>query len=434
MHKLPHVCKSRHGVWYIRCQEDGKESRISLRTKDWHRAKVLALKFNLAWAMGIKKFDVIFPSGLTVRDINTDDDLDRLGRFMEMPQVKQQLASTPLPPTQGEPLKEAPALRAPSALVQRSKLFSDVVSLYVAEKALDNTAKTIKEKKSCFDEVVKYFGDHDINKYNAETAVSYKNRLIGDGLTPLRINKKLSFLTDLFSYAGVNHLFFEANPFQGLAISKKSKLKAKVQSYQEFSDQELKKIFESPEYKKFMNKPDYLYLPFLSLFTGARIEELASLRTDQIKQDGQVWYIDLESGKNSNSIRRIPIHQKILGSGFWSYYEKTKQSKSVQLFPHLKPGANGYSKNCSRRFGQYLDKIEIKDGRKVFHSFRSTFINRMTNIGIHPAVLMGIVGHYEQGKLDFSSPHFQTYQQTKPLEVLNDAIQKLEISGLSLNL
>jgi hypothetical protein len=45
--------------------------------------------------MGIKKFDVIFPSGLTVRDINTDDDLDRLGRFMEMPQVKQQLASTP---------------------------------------------------------------------------------------------------------------------------------------------------------------------------------------------------------------------------------------------------------------------------------------------------------------------------------------------------
>jgi integrase len=161
---------------------------------------------------------------------------------------------------------------------------------------------------------------------------------------------------------------------------------------------------------------------------------LASLRIEQIKLDGAVWYFDVQEGKNLNSIRRIPIHKKILDSGFWKYYEKIKFSKDVQLFPHLKPGANGYSKNCSRRFGEFLDLAGITDKRKVFHSFRATFINSMTNIGTHPAVLMGIVGHYEQSKLDFSSPHFQTYQQIKPLEVLNAAIQKLDYDNILIDL
>jgi hypothetical protein len=275
MHKLPHVCKSRHGIWYIRCQEDGKESRISLRTKDWHRAKVLALKFNLAWAMGIKKFDVIFPSGLQVTGINTDSDLERLLRMAEAKVFQAHLEArgpTPQPPTQGAYLGNTSALRAPAPLQQKSNLFSEVVALYLAEKSLGNgnEQKTIKEKQSVYDEVIGFFGDKDINLYTAEVAVSYKNRLIGKEISPLRINKKLSFLTDLFNYATNNHLFFENNSFKGLAI----KLKDKPKSYQEFTNQELKKIFESPDYKKFMNKPDYLYLPYLSLFTGARIEEL----------------------------------------------------------------------------------------------------------------------------------------------------------------
>ena len=436
MHKLPHVYKSRHGVWYIRCQDAGKESRLSLHTKDWSRAKVLALKFNLAWAMGMKKFDVIFPSGLQVKDINTDSDLDRFLRLAEDPQVKKYMElsnATPQPPRQGESFGRASAPSAQATLPQRSKLLSEVVDLYLAEKTLDNTPKTLKEKKSVFDEVMQLFSDADINAYRPETAVSYKNRLIGEKLSALRINKKISFLKDLFTYATENHMFFEKNPFEGLAISKKSKLRSKVQSYQEFTTQELKQIFETSEYKRFMNKPDYLYLPYLALLTGARIEELASLRTDQIKQEGEVWYFDIQDGKNFNSIRRIPVHQSILKSTFWTYFEKTKLSKKSQIFPHLKPGANGYSKNCSRRFGEYLDKINIKDSRKVFHSFRSTFINQMTNLGTHPAILMGIVGHYEQNKLDFSSAHFQTYQQIKPLEVLNAAIQKLEYGGVLLD-
>lgn len=71
----------------------------------------------------------------------------------------------------------------------------------------------------------------------------------------------------------------------------------------------------------------------------------------------------------------------MIAAGFLDYVDSVKKAGKTQLFPHLKPSKNGYSKNCSRRFGQYLDKLNIKHERKVFQSLRVTFINRLTNEG-----------------------------------------------------
>ncbi|MEX8520669.1 MAG: site-specific integrase [Leptothrix sp. (in: b-proteobacteria)] len=466
MHKLPHLYKSRHGVWYIRYQEDGREVKRSLKTKDWHVARLLGLRFNLSLAMTFRKFDIVFPNGIRVENINSDEDVDRVikwtraegieglcerpaylrdketrqeqprkaTRSPQEPRTQQESLGAlrspqePLgsprspqePRTQQEPLE---ALRSPQ---KRTKKLSEVVSHYLAEKRLENTEKTIKEKETNYEEFIRFFGDLDINLYTSEHSLSLKSRWIGEKQSALRINKRLSFLKDLFAYAIDHRLYFDVNPFQNVLISKKSKLRAKVASYEQFTDDELKLIFSETAYREYMNKPDYFWLPFLALHSGARIEELASLQTRQIKKESEIWFIDLEKGKNANSIRRIPLHRNIENSGFLAYVDSVRSNPTGQLFPKLTAGMNGFSKNCSRRFGLYLDKIGIKDGRKVFHSFRSTFINRMSETNVHAALLMGIVGHYDQAKVDFSSTHFQTYQQKKPLKILKEAIDKLE--------
>ena len=38
---------------------------------------------------------------------------------------------------------------------------------------------------------------------------------------------------------------------------------------------------------------------------------------------------------------------------------------------------------------------------------------------------MGLVGHYEQSRIDFSSPHFTNYQKPKALQVLKSAMDEL---------
>lgn len=40
-------------------------------------------------------------------------------------------------------------------------------------------------------------------------------------------------------------------------------------------------------------KPDYYWLPFMALFSGARIGELAALGVPDIKQEGGIWYFDI---------------------------------------------------------------------------------------------------------------------------------------------
>lgn len=429
VHKLPNLLKSRHGIYYLRTYHNGRERKRSLRTKDWHTARLLCLKFQLLAAMDQKKFDLILPGGVEVRNINSDEDAERVQRLLASGNLDAYLALG-----QSEAMRDVlaradkgshpPSGSQPRAA--RTKSFSDVVALYLTEKKLDNVPKTLEEKRSTYEDFRVLFGDVDMTAIGSDAAISFKNRQISNGLSALRINKRISFLRDLFSYAITHKLYFAANPFSELAVSSKAKLKASVQSYEAFTDDELKVIFESADYRTFMNKPDYRWLPFLALFTGARIESLASLQVSQICRDGDVWFLDIRKDKTSSGKRKVPLHHQVVESDFLTYVQRVRDAGETQLFPHLKPGKNGYSKNCSRRFGDYLDRLGIKDERKVFHSFRSTFINRMTWIGVHPGLLMGIVGHYEQAKVDLTSPHFANYQAgEKPLQVMKTAIDQL---------
>jgi integrase len=231
----------------------------------------------------------------------------------------------------------------------------------------------------------------------------------------------------LFAYAIANGQHFGPNPFENAKVSSKSKLEQQKRSYKPFTADDLKAIFSPDTYTARMNKPGYRWLPFLALYSGARLEELASLSLSQIQKDGDVWFFELVKAKNSNSLRRIPLHRTVVESGFLAYVDKTKASGATQLFPELKPGKNGHGKNVTRRFGDYLGEIGIKDDRKVFHSFRHTFIARMSARNVHPAMLMALVGHYDQAKVDFSSPHFTNYQHDKTLAELKQTIDLLDI-------
>lgn len=436
MHHFPNLLKSRHGVYYLRTFHNGKESRLSLRTKDWALAKLAMSRHHLGTEMTNRTWDLVLPSGVAFNNIQSDSDVAQIKSLLESGQIaeamrlsqqnieeiQRHLQMTPEGGRAGRPTPPTPPAVAPA----KTKPFDDAVVLYLGEKKLDNTQKTLDEKRGTYDEFIALFGNPDINMLGSEQAISFKNRMISDGFNALRINKKLSFMKDFFNYARRHKLYFEANPFADLAISKKSKLKVGVQSYEPFTDDELKLIFENPDYAKYMCDPDYLWLPFLALFTGARIESLASLTVDQVVKDGDIWFFDIRKDKNANSIRKIPLHERIVESSFMKYVEGVRAAGHTQLFPHIKPGKNGYSRNCSRRFGQYLDLLGIKDSRKVFHSFRSNAINQMTNAGVHAKIIMGLVGHYEQSQIDFSSAHMLHYQKAKPLQILKAAIDTLE--------
>jgi len=441
---LPNLFKSRHGVYYLRLQRGGQDIKRSLRTKNLSDARAAAYAFNLAlmrdrprfseYALTaddlseIRRLDVVLPNGVQLNNIQTEEERRFVRKLIDDAHLE---SIGPISDAQWARMEERnrqrKTLEAVAATAKpQTKILSVSVDLYLAEKQHDNSQKTIYDKRRSLKAFIEVVGDVDINSVTANTAVEYKNRLIGLQQSAIQINKQVSYLTDLFNYAINNKLYFSANPFDKLRIGKKSKLAEKVEHYENFNDEELTAIFNEETYTSFFAKPDYRYLPFLALHTGARLEELASLRLDQIKKDGDVTYIVIRHGKNENSARKIPLHATVMASTFPAYVKKQRDRGVELLFDYLKPGKNGYGKNMSRRFGQYLTHVGITDKRKVFHSFRHTVISRLTDAGTNATLIMALVGHYEQEKVDFQAPHFKNYNHVKPLKVLESVVNELK--------
>lgn len=94
-------------------------------------------------------------------------------------------------------------------------------------------------------------------------------------------------------------------------------------SYERFTPSDLEALFHSEDYKgNGFKKSSQYWLPMLGLYTGARIDEIASLQLSEIAELDGVWCYYMSSkeanggGKNDFAPRWVPIHPKVLEAGF----------------------------------------------------------------------------------------------------------------------
>jgi len=158
-----------------------------------------------------------------------------------------------------------------------------------------------------------------------------------------------------------------------------------------FTVEELKKIFDP---KSLVEAGPVVYWgALMSLYTGARANEIASLNLADIAQDGEHAYIRIEGQtrakaaihlesnqpkhkrvKNKSSIRTVPLHPALYDIGLNEYISDLKEIGSTRLFPTLPMDKNKSRKaKLSEDFNGYLKLVGVHDYRKkVLHSFRDT--------------------------------------------------------------
>jgi len=471
---LPNLYRNRHGTYYLRVTHAGCEIKRSLRTKEPSRAKLAAIAFALARLMDTKKpFPYALPEGLDLSNIRELGIDPRTGQITDIRNAEEaalavqmalamkaiEAGASPeealkaMQPLPGIPAEQrlanltnavaAAASPPPAPSAGKSNPFSEVWELYLEEAKKQEDPKGIRDKKRTYAQFQHLFGDQDFNAVSPEQAKSWKNRIVGTGASVPRVDSKISHMNMLFEWALDNHHRHSPNPFKTMRIGKKKGKSKKhpghgtqeTESYTSFEADDLARIFDPTAYTAFMGgRPDYHWLPILALHTGARVSELAGLRAGDLQTRDGITYISIERGKNSNSIRKVPLTDTLLASSFQLYARRVREagildaSGEALLFPHRLPSDNGYGKNMGRHFRKWLDKLGIKDSRKVFHSFRSTFIRRMKERNVNAGMLMALVGHHDQEKLDLSSPHFQSYKGGSPLlSALKETIDRFDI-------
>lgn len=143
------------------------------------------------------------------------------------------------------------------------------------------------------------------------------------------------------------------------------------------------------------------WLPWLALYSGARLGELAQLLVTDVRQEHGQWILhvttegsDAKRTKTTGSQRVIPIHSKLIGLGFERYHARQIAFGKKQLFD-VNPDKRGYfSGEPSKFFGAYLRAIGIKTGRDLnFHSFRHTAADAFRRAGYSDEEFAPLLGH-----------------------------------------
>lgn len=212
---------------------------------------------------------------------------------------------------------------------------------------------------------------------------------------------RMKWIARMFRWAH-DQKWIQDDPCTGLrkesVLTKAERTRVQIQrpSREEFTEEELAKIFGAPWFKTGQGEktkagtyrtfqPFHYWLPLLGLCTGARINELAQLHLDDIGHDGDVWYIDInrktedKSLKNEWSARKVPIHSRLIELGFAEWCAALREAGYKRLFPELSWNpTNRYAKDPIRVMSQYLESLGMpRDGTKVFHSFRHGINNAL---------------------------------------------------------
>lgn len=218
-------------------------------------------------------------------------------------------------------------------------------------------------------------------------------------LDPHTVNIYLEKICALMDFA-VNHGEADANPFKAIRAAEKPPHEHRRRG---FTDQELQCIFQSDFFHNHKYKRSWQYwLPVLALYTGARINELAGLATDEVLQDNGTWVIDIQFRQNKDnhrlkniaSIRRIPVHPQLIALGLLDFVALRKKQRHWRLFPELSQLRGSYMKRPSDWFAKGKEKIfGLLDPDVTFHSFRYTVQIKMQLSQISAELRSAYLGH-----------------------------------------
>jgi integrase len=235
-----------------------------------------------------------------------------------------------------------------------------------------------------------------------------------DANTKATKEKNYGFVRQYFKYLKRMQAYPQdkPNPFEDLDIKQVQKSSTGIKKRVAFKAAEVKQLMKTAD-----NKGDnqLVQLMQLAAFTGARIEELCSLKvSDVIKVDG-INCLNITDAKTLAGNREVPIHPSI------SRLIKNliKESKDGYLLTGLT--FNKYQQRSNaigKRFG-YLKKKEGFDKHHVFHCFRNTVATQLENAGIPEGVAADIVGH-EKKTLTYG-----LYSGGTSTKIKNEAVKKI---------
>ncbi len=272
------------------------------------------------------------------------------------------------------------------------------------------------------------------NKDPKTKNLSLKKAIEVKGTKPIAaptVKKYLDCYKALFAWS-VNEAYTEKNPFQSIKVKTVSKKREDQRTA--FTEDQIKTMLTELDTRR-LAKKDYAYWgTLIGIYTGARLNEVAQIMLDDIKQEDGIYYFDMNDDgddkklKNAASRRRVPIHQALLQRGIVEYAEKLRKQGKKRLLHELTfCKKNGYGKNLGRFFNtKFLVELGMKNKQAVFHALRHTVVTRLAQAGHDEKKLKAIIGHTQSGTA--MNTYFAEGFKIKDLKAVIDALHDQKVT------
>lgn len=172
-----------------------------------------------------------------------------------------------------------------------------------------------------------------------------------------------------------------ADTFTGVKLPSKKQLSVS-NPRRPFSDKDLEQILVA------IKDRELKALTILGMFTGARIEELATLKIQNVHEQNKTYWISITDSKTEAGKRQVPINRQI------SHIIRSRVGNTEEYL--FSGGAKNQYGNrsdaLSKKFGRIKTKLGF--GREyVFHSIRKTVATKLEQAGIQENIAADILGH-----------------------------------------
>ena len=307
---------------------------------------------------------------------------------------------------------------------KQRRMLSQVIEAWVGDRVAGKawTSKTAQQIQGEMDQIVlPLLGDRPIDTISRDDIREFRNSIehlpvrndpawkgrtvhevlevkpTPGGLAVSTVNRCITHVSSLFKWA-VDQEWIDRNPAERMMRTRR---RSDRESRQPFTDDDLRALFTAEFRERTLDrgKPGKYWIPLIALYSGARVREIAQLRLADITEHDGIPVIEIreEDGqtlKTAASARKVPVHSGLIGLGFLTYTQRSRARGSKKLFPELPhESANGPGDAVSKFFTRWRKEVGITDKRKVFHSFRHTFITRLKDADVQDHAIAELVGH-----------------------------------------
>jgi integrase len=300
-------------------------------------------------------------------------------------------------------LADAVSIVHGSSLLLREHIEEYLASRDVAPKTTDMQRRDIK----LFSEMFKYA--HDATNHKVR---DWMNVTLG-GEQKLSVGTRRRMLSAARGYWDYleQHKGLRLEPpfYKVLPPKPKKKTKAMIDAQ--------RKAFRAVDFHKLLSgchDESLKDLMSLAAYTGCRIEELCSLKLENVSDDR----FEIVDAKSEAGWRTIPIHHQISQT----VARLVATSTDDYLISGLTFNKYGNRSNAiGKRFGRLKAELGYGD-EYVFHSFRRGFATQLENANLSKTISARLMGHEVEGQT------FGNYSEGLALKGLREAINHVDWS------